>query len=262
MIRTSPVLAVLAVIAWITAGSEVVAGQEAVPKIDQCVTCHANPDFLVTNKKLYDYFQNWRSSVHGLEDVTCIDCHGGRADIVEQDAAHASMTTTDAHTDAVSYREIPATCGACHQEELKAYLTSRHYKLMENRQQADRGPNCVTCHGSLNAQAPTVRTVAETCQRCHNDDNGNHPSMPVEAEHLLNELNTIRGFGLYVSRRGEGDLRASALQELAVGMTDLTRHWHTFDLESIASRTDELLELSKAKYEAIREARQASKIDR
>jgi hypothetical protein len=132
---------------------------------------------------------------------------------------------------------------------------------METRQQTDRGPNCVTCHGSLNAQAPTVRTVADTCQACHNSDSENHPTMPVEAEKLLNEFNTIRGFRHYVDRRGEGELRANALTVLDSGLADLTRHWHTFDLESIATRTDELLALAKAKYEATREARQIPKTD-
>ena len=26
---------------------------------DSCVACHRNPDFLVRNKKLYDYFRDW-----------------------------------------------------------------------------------------------------------------------------------------------------------------------------------------------------------
>jgi hypothetical protein len=261
MMRTSSVVAVLAVIAWITAGPAAVAAQEAVPKVDQCVACHSDPDFLVTNKKLYDYFQNWRSSVHGLDDVTCTDCHEGNADISDQAAAHGSMMVSDPQADAVSYRQVPATCGACHEEELKSYQTSRHYQLMETRQQADRGPNCVTCHGSLNAQAPTVRTVAGTCQHCHNSESNNHPDMPVQAEKLLNDFNTVRGFRHYVDRRGEGELRATALSDLDSGLGDLTRHWHTFDLESISTQTDELLALAKAKYEAVRESRRAQKTD-
>jgi hypothetical protein len=171
------------------------------------------------------------------------------------------MTATALEAGPVSYRQVPATCGACHQDELKAYQTSRHYQLMGTRQQTDRGPNCVTCHGSLNVQAPNVRTVADTCQRCHNNDSENHPEIPVQAERLLNELNTIRGFQLYVSRRGEGELRARAMRELDIGVSALMHHWHTFDLESIADRTDKVLELSKAHFEAVREARRVSKPD-
>lgn len=229
---------------------------------DKCVACHANPEYLVTNKKLYDYFQNWRSSVHGLEGVTCIDCHGGRADLADKEAAHASMLAADQLGDAVSYRHVPATCGACHQEQLKAYQTSRHYQLMKTREQAERGPNCVTCHGSVSAAAPTVRTVAQTCAQCHNTATGNHPDTPARAEKLLNDYNAIRGFRLFVSRRGEGELRDQALRRLDAGLDDLTRHWHTFDLESIAVSTDKLLTLAKAQYNAVREARQATKSGR
>ena len=71
----------------------------------------------------------------------------------------------------------------------------------------------------------------------------------------------MRGFRHYVDRRGKGELRSSALSDIDSGLGDLTRHWHTFDLESIAARTDELLTLAKAKYEATREARRTPKPD-
>jgi hypothetical protein len=45
--------------------------------VDTCVDCHSTPTFLVTNRKLFDYFQKWTSSLHKQEGVTCVDCHGG-----------------------------------------------------------------------------------------------------------------------------------------------------------------------------------------
>ena len=42
---------------------------------ESCITCHRDPDFLVTNRKLYDYYQDWKLSIHAQEDITCSDCH-------------------------------------------------------------------------------------------------------------------------------------------------------------------------------------------
>ncbi len=78
---------------------------------------------------------------------------------------------------------------------------------------------------------------------------------PAKAESLLNELNTIRGFRVYVSKRGEGELRDAALKELDAGLADLGRQWHTFDVGAIEAETHGLLALGKSKYEAVREAR-------
>jgi hypothetical protein len=47
------------------------AGAEAPAKAkDSCVACHRNPDFLVQNKKLYDYFRDWQLSIHQQNDVS------------------------------------------------------------------------------------------------------------------------------------------------------------------------------------------------
>ena len=56
----------------------------AATSTDACVNCHQNPDFMVTNKKLYDYFQQWRASTHGQEDVSCSDCHGGNSKLTDK----------------------------------------------------------------------------------------------------------------------------------------------------------------------------------
>ena len=60
---------------------------------DSCVDCHSDPDLLVKNKKLYDYFQEWSASVHKQEDVSCSDCHGGNPEVDDKDAAHGGELT-------------------------------------------------------------------------------------------------------------------------------------------------------------------------
>ena len=49
-------LLLLSLVSWKNASAE-----EAK---DSCVECHGKTSFLVTNKKLYNYFQRWRSSSH------------------------------------------------------------------------------------------------------------------------------------------------------------------------------------------------------
>ena len=249
------VLAGAALLAVAALGPPARAEDDPTRSTDKCIACHSNPDYLVTNKKLYDYFQDWRSSVHGLEGVTCTDCHGGDSGVSTKERAHATRLVANKNGDAVSYERVPETCGACHEELLASYRSSHHFRLVKARGESGPGPNCVTCHGSLNAAALNVRTVGATCHLCHSEESSNHPEVPARAEMLLNDFNTIRGFRLYVSKRGKGEARDLALSEIDAGLSTLSRHWHTFDLAAIESSTQSLLATAKEKYEAVREAR-------
>ena len=63
-------------------------GAAAEKNVDSCVDCHRDPKFLVTNRKLYDYYQQWKASVHTQEGLSCADCHGGDPAKKDKDAAH------------------------------------------------------------------------------------------------------------------------------------------------------------------------------
>ncbi len=76
---------------------------------ESCITCHGNPDFLVTDKKLHDYFQQWESSIHMQEGVTCSDCHGGNPEADEKDAAHDTEMAGSEKDSAVNFKNIPST---------------------------------------------------------------------------------------------------------------------------------------------------------
>ncbi len=219
---------------------------------DGCVACHENPDFLVTDKKLYDYFQSWRASIHGQEGVSCTDCHGGRSDVASKAGAHGTMSGASGGETAVSFRRVPSTCGGCHEDFLQAYRKSRHSKLLKTDGQGQIGPNCVTCHGSLDARAPNVRSVRDTCQLCHNSVSGKHPEIPGRAEILLNDLNAIRSFRRYVSLRAKPEKMVEMLPVFDAGLEDLARLWHTFDLEGIDADTRKLLEFALAKQKEVR----------
>ena len=223
--------------------------------VDGCVKCHSNPDFLVTNKKLYDYYQDWRASIHGQEGITCVDCHGGRAAAQTEQNAHGPHMPSSSSSSMVSFRNIPKTCGRCHDELLTAYRSSSHFGHLERSQQGDLGPNCVTCHGSLKAAAPNVNTVRATCQTCHNSISANHPEIPIRAEALLNDLNALRGYRRFISLRAAPEVAPGILRVFDAGFADLARRWHTFDLDRIESESETLLAYAREKRDLVRKER-------
>jgi hypothetical protein len=226
---------------------------------DSCVDCHRNPDFMVTNKKLYDYFQLWVASPHGQEDVTCSDCHDGDPEAADKQAAHAKMRASGGSPGTVSFRDVPKLCGECHEDNYSAYMKSKHFKHLVKKSQEDQGPNCVTCHGSVSARALDVNTVRETCVHCHNKESDNHPDIPQKAEGLLNDLNTIRAFTRFIGIRGDAKDIEFSRKVLQPETDDLATTWHTFDLKNIEPATSQLLTKAKDKRSEMKLKRPARK---
>ena len=189
-------------LALLTTGSGDVLGAAE----DSCVECHSSPQFLVTNKKLYDYYRLWEVSVHGQEEVGCSDCHGGNPAAKDKEAAHRVAALPGGEkTSPVNYQNIPKTCGQCHDEIYKHYTTSKHYEKLLAGERAGKpiGPNCVTCHGSVNTAVLNVGTVRDTCEKCHNRENDNHPDIPDRAEEKLNEFLSIHRYYRFITVRGD-----------------------------------------------------------
>lgn len=223
---------------------------------DTCVECHQNTDFMVTNKKLYDYFQRWQASAHGQEDVTCVDCHRGNSKAAAKDAAHSGMI---AATGTIGFKQIPKVCGECHENLYKAYITSKHYKHLEKKREEDQGPQCVTCHGSVSAKALDVNTVKSTCENCHNKEKDIRPEVPQKAEVLLNDLNSIRAFTRFISIRGSAEDVAYGKKVLQPKIDDLATTWHTFDLKKIEPATKLLYDQAKGKRNELKSRKGGNK---
>ena len=217
---------------------------------DECVECHKNPEFMVTNKKLYDYYQNWQASAHGGEEATCADCHKGNPRTKNKDEAHKNMLRGKGG-ELVDFQQIPKMCGGCHEKLYKSYVTSRHYKKLLDQKAEQQGPHCVTCHGSVSAKALDVTTVRATCEKCHTEEKNNHPATPRRAEELLNELNTIRAYTRFVTVRGDAADVQYAKKVLQPKIEALAVTWHTFDLKNIEPASHDLLNLAKQKRKEI-----------
>ena len=219
--------------------------------VDSCIDCHKNPRFMVTNSKLFEYFQEWEGSIHRQEDVDCSDCHGGNPDKLDKDGAHGQDLSGSASMSAVNFENIPKTCGQCHEEIYKAYRKSNHFEHLATTDQEIQGPSCVTCHGSINVDVLDVNTVYESCARCHNEEEDNHPENPKRARAILNKFLSIHRFYRFITIRDPVGSKAffsrvdDHIQELAVT-------WHTFDLDAIEKQTALVLELLKAKRDEVR----------
>ena len=222
---------------------------------DTCIDCHRNPDFVVTNKKLFDYFKEWNLSVHAQEGVTCSDCHGGNPEAAKKNTAHGGKGGTRKMQSAVNFRNIPETCGQCHDEILNSYRKSNHFRHLKIRKQEQQGPNCVTCHGSLNSVALNVNTVKQTCLICHNPKSGNHPDIPEKAEWLLNKFLSIHRLFRYVSVRGDSAQTRDYVKRVNIKIETLSEDWHKFDLASFQKEVTATLDSLKEKRNEIRKNR-------
>jgi len=217
-----------------------------------CVACHQNPDFLVQNKLLYDYFQNWRSSVHSQEGIDCHDCHGGNPERADKEGAHGSAISGGTAGSAGDFRHIPQLCGQCHSDILEGFRKSRHFQHIVAEKQEKQGPTCVTCHRSMNTQILSVSSVRESCARCHNDVTHNHPENPEKAELILGRFLSIHRLYRYIMKNAEPDEAQEFLGAIDPMLHELSVTWHTFDLEKIEHKADEILALLRAKRNELR----------
>jgi nitrate/TMAO reductase-like tetraheme cytochrome c subunit len=221
---------------------------------DSCVECHSKASFLVTNKKLYDYFQRWSTSIHKQESVTCVDCHGGNREAPGKDRAHGGdLDEADADS-AVNFRNIPKTCGGCHEDIYEGFRDSTHFEHLVEKDQEDQGPTCVTCHGSINVAVLNVNTVEETCRNCHNEETQNSPENAQGARALLGSFLSIHRYYRYITKRGDPAETKRFFEEFDAQIHDLTVTWHTFDLDAIGEKTEAVLQKLRMKREEVASA--------
>jgi nitrate/TMAO reductase-like tetraheme cytochrome c subunit len=241
--RVLPILVCLAVLSWEIPSSAKTA--------DSCVDCHGDPILFVTNKKLYDYFQKWTLSVHQQEDVTCADCHGGNPEIADKDGAHGANLAEAKKESAVNFRNIPRTCGECHDEIYTGFRKSSHFEHVLASKQEDQGPTCVTCHGSINVAVLNVTTVEQACSRCHNEESDNHPENAEEARLLLNRFLSIHRYYRYITVRGDPQETKAFFERIDAQIRNLSVTWHTFDLDRIRDETRTVLGSLKEKRQEV-----------
>jgi nitrate/TMAO reductase-like tetraheme cytochrome c subunit len=238
--------------------SAVWAGGEAEPE-NTCESCHRDSDFLVTNRKLYEYYQEWSGSVHQQEEVTCDDCHGGDATASAKVASHDDGVAASDPASGIYYKNVVDTCGTCHDEVLEGFRESKHFEHVEKKEGEEQGPTCVTCHGSINSEVLSVNSVEAACARCHNEETDNHPDIPEKARAILNRFMSINSFYRYITIRDEPEDAKEFFQAIDPRIQRLAVTWHGFDLKEIDAETREVLATLKAKRREIRSRPKKSK---
>jgi nitrate/TMAO reductase-like tetraheme cytochrome c subunit len=144
-----------------------------------CGRCHADPSVIGSYFATADKAQartavaQYFETVHGhaltvaglTVSATCNDCHRAHK-VLPADSAESS----------VNRRNIPETCGACHEGIIAVYEASAHGAAQQNGRANGTGhsaPMCVDCHsahGIVRADEPVWHLgVVEECGTCHEE---------------------------------------------------------------------------------------------
>ncbi|MBI5201608.1 MAG: hypothetical protein HY925_08500 [Elusimicrobia bacterium] len=207
-----------------------------------CVACHESAGAV---PYLEHNFEDWKRSPHAKAGESCEACHGGDASKLDKSAAHAGMLPSTDPKSRVYFTKVPGTCGACHAAEENAFKKSRHAAELAR---TGKGPNCVTCHGSMANHVLAPRELEMTCTLCHRK--------PTRAYVTLLSLNTaeqaLRRLETGVERASRVGVDVKA-QETALSHAKSLYYsagveWHTFKMDAVL----------KASQEAARQANTAA----
>ncbi len=204
---------------------------------NSCVQCHSG---LPGGSFLGVKSHSWKGSVHAKHDVTCDQCHGGNPNAVTKNEAHVGSLGSRNPQSKIYFKNIPATCGKCHGAEFYKFRQSLHYKLLESK---GKGPECVTCHGSMVTSILTPDNVATVCERCHNRRMNIRPYIPQKAKAvllLLRESKSLLDLHEKVYQPGAESEQNHNLQEARAFLHSAKLEWHRFDLDRITEYLQEM----------------------
>jgi hypothetical protein len=200
-------------------------------------------------------FAAWRSSRHAAAGVGCDACHGGNPAAKDPADAHQGVSRSNDQASRVYFTRVPETCGRCHASEAGYFRSSIHYARLQSD---GRGPNCVTCHGSMATRILMPDSVLVTCTACHAPGGVAPVGKAREAAQVLalvraeNILFDIVSTAATASRAAPGAARARIL------LGDAERHllaaaevWHSFRLDSAGARLGDARETLLAAWVAL-----------
>jgi cytochrome b subunit of formate dehydrogenase len=135
-----------------------------------CGKCHGNAaEMEKFHLRQRSPIVSYEKSVHGiallekreLNAAVCSDCHG----------THDLHKSTNPESK-LYWRNVPATCGKCHENVDQTYMRSVHGAAVKAG--VRDAPVCTDCHGEHSIQAVKLATsrvapanIPETCGQCH-----------------------------------------------------------------------------------------------
>jgi hypothetical protein len=228
---------------------------------NNCVTCHAS---LLDPIRISAHFYEWFNSAHEKKGVGCEKCHGGDPSAKDLKPAHNGVIRAAFPQSSLHPKNLPATCGSCHQEVASAFIGSKHYQRL---QETGTGPSCTTCHHHM--ATSVIIWPPETsalCANCHNKSGGpaeQYIEVPEKAGDVIaafsradevidwtyflitEDRKRVRGF-----RTEEAQLKR--LEEVLKGAK---LKWHEFDLGKSRQQADQVfLEATRIKNNLWRKA--------
>jgi len=172
-------LLLLGVLALGTATGNRALCEETPPAPNTCVGCHS-----ALPEPLNAPVDAMRIDIHTEKGLSCVDCHGGDATLMDVTA----MSPESGFRGKPKRADIPALCGRCHADgaymrrynprlptdQLQQYWTSVHGQRLQAGD--EKVATCVSCHGAHGILPPDraqsrvfAANVPDTCGHCHSD---------------------------------------------------------------------------------------------
>jgi cytochrome b subunit of formate dehydrogenase len=160
-------------------------------EIDDCLMCHEDGELTkIRGDRVVSLFvdvDTFKSSVHGLEGLTCVDCH---MDVEGLDDEHATELE-------------PVDCAMCHDEEAEIYASSLHG--IEVTAGNELAPHCWDCHGAHEILPPRNPKSAVNrfnipimCGNCHKEGTPVTRMFDIPQDSVLTHYSqSIHGEGLF-----------------------------------------------------------------
>lgn len=222
---------------------------------NSCIECHSNEDFYARFPKLYNYYQDWITSPHALNGVTCDDCHGGNAEGATARSAHEGMLPVSDKNSTLYFSRQPRTCGVCHNEKRVEFEQSKHFRALQDAETA--APTCTTCHPAMNKRPSYQVIVLDACTTCHHAGNRQHlPEVLDEAENLLRHINVAQGMigwaRLHFSSHDWPGNSREEMQAIEQRYSNIVDRVHRFDLQESDGEALQLLTELRTIFDAER----------
>lgn len=198
------------------------------PKADSCIECHRKAKLPLDRE--HDYSE-WEKSVHAKAGVSCHSCHGGDPTVSGAEAHKGVLSSADPKSQ-IYFTKVPETCGSCHGDELAAFRKSAHSKEL---QRTGKGPNCVTCHGSMANEVMSPQQMENACSLCHRKPTGARPALLA----LNNASAAVDRLGALAASTGNPDAKARH-EALSHARADMRSDWHAFDLKKALQKAQGL----------------------
>ncbi|MEI6808331.1 MAG: cytochrome b/b6 domain-containing protein [bacterium] len=135
-----------------------------------CGRCHGNAaEMEKFNLRQHGPVTSYEKSIHGiallekgeLNAANCADCHG----------SHSLHKSTNPASK-LNWKNVPATCGKCHENVNETFLRSVHGKAVKDG--VRDAPVCTDCHGEHSISAiknanskVSPANIPGTCGQCH-----------------------------------------------------------------------------------------------